>query len=369
MIAIFGEGRSTVVQLPRRQFLSLAGAAGATLGLAACGGAPPPNPGGAGGGAGEVVFGTWGGDYQRFGQDFVEPVLARADGAPTVVYDVGDHTSRLTKMRTQAGGPGTIDVAAFADSQAQEATDAGLLARIDPAQLPNAANIREDFRSDLWVPHIYSAGVIIYNTEHVTTPPDSFEVFWDPAYTGRIGIQSIQWAPEYFMAAALEAGGDPGNNWDAGWQRMLARKGTVRVYESQEQLGQAMMSGEVWLAYNWKARAYLWNKAGQAPLAAAIPREGTMPVVFTVSIPANAPNPDGAYAHINAMLDPEAQLQFAQNMGYWPTVTNVDPPPELTSQIGFTPEEEQKIYPVDLSYLAQNNERWRQQYVEQLINN
>jgi putative spermidine/putrescine transport system substrate-binding protein len=218
------------------------------------------------------------------------------------------------------------------------------------------------------VPHIYSAGVIIYNTEHVTTPPDSFEVFWDPAYAGRIGVQSIQWAPEYFMAAALEAGGNPGNNWDAGWQRMLARKGTVRVYESQEQLGQAMMSGEVWLAYNWKARAYLWNKAGQAKLGAAVPREGTLPVVFTVSIPANAPNPDGAYAHINAMLDPEAQLQFAQNMGYWPTVTSVEPPPELTAQIGFTPDEEQKIYPVDLSYLAQNNERWRQQYVEQLIN-
>src|SRR5436190_8554756 len=163
------ERRTTVVQLPRRQFLTLAGAAGATLGLAACGGAPPPNPGAAGsGGAGEVVFGTWGGDYQKFGQEFVEPVLARTDGAPTVVYDVGDHTSRLTKMRTQAGGPGTIDVAAFADQQAQEATDAGLLARIDPAKLPNYASIREDFRSDTWVPHIYSAGVIIYNTEHVT---------------------------------------------------------------------------------------------------------------------------------------------------------------------------------------------------------
>jgi putative spermidine/putrescine transport system substrate-binding protein len=357
------------VQLDRRQFLKLSGAAGATLGLAACGGPPPPNPGAAGGGgAGEVVFGTWGGDYQKFQQQFVEPALARTEGAPTVVYDVGDHTSRLTKMRTQAGTPGTIDVAAFADNQAQEAADAGLLARIDPARLPNHATIREDFRSDLWVPHIYSAGVIIYNTEHITTPPDSYDVFWDPAYAGRIGIMSIQWATEYFMAAALEAGGDPGDNWDAGWQRMLARKGTVRVYESQEQLGQAMMSGEVWLAYNWKARAYLWNKAGQAPLAAAIPREGTMPVVFTVSIPANAPNPDGAYAHINAMLDPEAQLQFGQNMGYWPTVTNANPPAELTSAIGFTPEEEQRIHQVDLGYIARNNERWRQQYVEQLIN-
>lgn len=359
-----------MVQLPRRQFLSLAGAAGATLGLAACGGAPPPNPGaGGGGGAGEAVVGTWGGDYQKFQQDFVEPVLAGTDGAPTVVYDVGDQVARMTKMRTegQTGGPGTIDVTALSDQQAQEIADASLLARIDPARLSHYADIREDFRNDLWVPHIYSAGVIIYNTEHVNPAPTSYDVFWDPAYAGRIGIMSIQWATEYFMAAALEAGGDPGNNWDAGWQRMLERKGTVRVYESQEQLGQALMSGEVWLAYNWKARAYQWKQAG-APLASVIPREGTFPVVFTVGIPANAPNPDGAYAYIDAMLDPEAQLQFGQNMGYWPTVTNVDPPPELTSEIGFTPEEEQQIYQVDLSYLAQNNERWRRQYVEQLIN-
>ena len=129
-----------------------------------------------------------------------------------------------------------------------------------------------------------------------------------------------------------------------------------------------MMSGEVWLAFNWKARAYQWAQAGQAPLASALPREGTLPAVFTVGIPAKAPNPDGAYAHINAMLDPEAQEQFARSMGYWPTVTSVTPSPELTREIGFTPEEEENIHQIDLSYVAQNNERWRQQYVEQLIN-
>ena len=75
------------------------------------------------------------------------------------MYDVADHVARLTKMRTQAqtGGPGTIDVTALADQQSQEAADAGLLARIDPAKLPNYDTIREDLRNDLWVPHIYSA--------------------------------------------------------------------------------------------------------------------------------------------------------------------------------------------------------------------
>lgn len=354
--------------LPRRELLRLGAAAGAALGLAGCGGGPPPRPGA--GGSADVVVGTWGGDYQKFQREFVEPALVRVSGAPTVVYDVADHVARLTKMRTQArtGGAGTLDVTELSDQQAQEAGNADLLAKVDPAKLANFPNIRQNLRSELWVPHIYSAAVIIYNTEWVTEVPDTLAVFWDPRYAGRIGIMSNQWAPEYFMAAALEAGGNPGNNWDAGWRRMQARKGTVRVYESQEQLGQAMMSGEVWLAFNWKARAYQWMQAGQAPLASVIPREGTLPTVFTVAIPANAPNPAGAYAYLNAMLEPEPQARFAERMGYWPTVTNANLSEELTRQIGFSSEEEKLIYPLDLGYLAANNERWRQRYVEYLIN-
>ena len=104
-----------------------------------------------------------------------------------------------------------------------------------------------------------------------------------------------------------------------------------------------MMSGEVWLAFNWKARAYQWAQAGQAPLASALPREGTLPAVFTVGIPAKAPNPDGHRPH-QRDARPEAQEQFARSMGYWPTVTSVSPSPELTREIGFTPEEEENIH-------------------------
>ena len=39
-------------------------------------------------------------------------------------------------------------------------------------------------------------------------------------------------------------------------------------------------------------------------------------------MPKNAPNKAGAYAYLDAMLEPSAQEGFADDMGYNPTVTN-----------------------------------------------
>ncbi len=57
-------------------------------------------------------------------------------------------------------------------------------------------------------------------------------------------------------------------------------------------------------------------------------------------IPKNAPNKDGAYAYMNAMLEKGAQENFAVDMGYNPTVTDATVAPDLQKRIGFTPEEQ-----------------------------
>ena len=46
-------------------------------------------------------------------------------------------------------------------------------------------------------------------------------------------------------------------------------------------------------------------------------------------IPKNAPNKDGAYAYMDAMLEKGAQENFAIDMGYNPTVTNATVAPDL----------------------------------------
>ena len=91
----------------------------------------------------------------------------------------------------------------------------------------------------------------------------------------------------------------------------------------------------------WKARVVQWQNAGISVETVA-PTEGTLAYVSGFVIPKNAPNKDGAYAYLDAMLDKSAQEAFAIDMGYNPTVTNAKVAPDLKKRIGFTAGRDQK---------------------------
>jgi putative spermidine/putrescine transport system substrate-binding protein len=73
-------------------------------------------------------------------------------------------------------------------------------------------------------------------------------------------------------------------------------------------------------------------------------------------VPKNAPNKDGAYAWLNASLEPQAQVAFAQKMGYAPTVSNAQLPPELAQKLTFSAEEQAKLKTPDYGYVAKENQ-------------
>jgi multiple sugar transport system substrate-binding protein len=49
-----------------------------------------------------------------------------------------------------------------------------------------------------------------------------------------------------------------------------------------------------------------------------------MPVVVGVGVPANAPNPDGAVALIQFLLQPDTQGAVLNQLGFFPVVSGVD---------------------------------------------
>src|SRR5207302_4570629 len=85
------------------------------------------------------------------------------------------------------------------------------------------------------------------------------------------------------------------------------------------------------------------------------PAEGVLMYVSGFVIPKNAPNKDGGYAYMDAMLEKGAQENFAIDMGYNPTVTNAVVAPDLHERIGFTPNEKARLVDLDYGYLAKND--------------
>ena len=153
------------------------------------------------------------------------------------------------------------------------------------------------------------------------------------------------------MAAALVAGGKTGDFEVAKKSLLELKKLKPRFYPSNEALAQALQTEEVGLCIMWKARAVQWQDAGANILTVA-PKEGLIAYVSGFCIPKNAPNREGAYAFLDAALEPSVQEGFAADMGYNPVVANAKVPAALKARIGFTPDEEKLLVNPDLDFIA-----------------
>ncbi len=301
--------------------------------------------------AGRVVVGTWGGDYQRLLQQNIDP-LAKPAGAE-VVYDVASALARQTKMRAEKNARrSTLDVSLLRDNDMYQMQSEGATVKLAAADIPNLAHVLPAFRRDYAIPHIFSALVLVYNTEKVATPPDGLAGLLDDGFKGRSGVVDDQY--DYLTLAGALAAGAPASDLEQGRKFLRdLRKAQPKVYPSVDALASALKSGEIWLTVTWKARALQWQKAG-LPVAYVFPREGALPATFEAAIAAGSKNQDCSLAYLNAMLDPRAQQAFAETMGYAPTIDNANLPAALQQSVGFSDAELERLVQVDFDLLMKN---------------
>ena len=302
---------------------------------------------------GRVVVGTWGGDYARLLAKNVEDPILKPKGFE-VAQDQAADSPRRTKMRAEQRLPrGTSDIQGLSAAQMFEMNEAGVAETIDYSKLSNAKNLIPAMKYPFGVGHIYSGKVVVYNPKLVPNAPKSFKDAFDPKHGNKMGIIDIQY--QYVMIAAALAAGGKVNNLEPGKALLLeAKKGGVRIYPTNEAFAQALKNEEIGVGIMWKARVVQWQDAGISVQAVA-PAEGVPMYVSGFMIPKNAPNKDGGYAYMNAMLEKSAQENFAVDMGYNPTVTNATVAPDLQKRIGFTPDEEKRLVDLDYDYLAKND--------------
>jgi putative spermidine/putrescine transport system substrate-binding protein len=320
--------------------------AGATAALAAPTGARAQS-------GGRLVVGTWGGDYQDLLKLNIEDPLIKPRGIETL-YDVATAPPRKTKLLAErASRRGTFDVACLSDIDMFEMAQQNLFDPPTPELVPNMRYVIKSLSKPYALPHIYSGKVILYNPERMRPAPQSYNDLWDPKWRGRIGFADGLYM-QVIESAAIINGGSPTNFEPAKPKLLELKRLEARVYPSNEALAAALKSEEVWATIMWLARGYMWKKAG-INIAHVVPAEGATPIIFDKAVPRNAPNKANAWVWMNAMLDPKAQLGFADRMGYVPTVTNAEIPPEIAREISFTPEQQERFIQPNYDYIAQNN--------------
>lgn len=293
-----------------------------------------------------VLVGTWGGDYQNLLQRIVNPL----SGA-NIVFDTGNAVARATKIRAEKNSRrGSMDVGLLQDIDMYDLSLVDPFVAVSEKNTPNIVNTYEQFRTPYSIPHIFSAMVLVYNTEKIPTPPDSFSVAVDPKYRGRVGFSDILHVANTLFVG-LANGGNM-SSYKAGMKFLAEiKKNEPKIFPSNEAIAAALKSGEIWITCMWKARALQWQDAG-LPLGIVLPKEGAVAVTFEGAVPKNARNIPGAWKFLNAMMDPKGQGEFAKAMGYAPTVRNADLPPDLKARVSFTDAELKRVLPYDSKNLV-----------------
>jgi putative spermidine/putrescine transport system substrate-binding protein len=330
----------------RRGFMAgLAGAVGASL--IGPGGQAFAKDGG------RLVVGTWGGDYARLLDKHIDKPFMAPAGYEIIQDQSGDPERRAKMLAERRLRRGSSDIQALQDSSMYQAFAQGLTHEIDYSRIPNAKNLLPSMRPNFGIYSIYSGMVVLYNPDRLKTAPTSYAEILDPKFGSSIGLIDIQYRHN-IAVASLIAGGSVTKVEEGKRLLMELRRAGLRIYPTNEAFAQGLQTGEILGSVMWKARALQWQAAGIKVLAVT-PKEGFLPYISGFVIPKNAPNLDGAYAYLNAVLEPKAQLGFAVDMGYDATVTNAGVPADLQARIGFPPDEVAKMHPLDFKFFVEND--------------
>jgi len=304
-----------------------------------------------------IVVGTWGGDYSRLLAKNIETPLLVPKGWDVIKDEAGDPPRRAKVLAEKSLRRGTSDIQGVSAANMYEMNEQGTIEQLDYSKIPNSKNLIPAMKYPYGVGHIYSGKVGLYNPK-LMAAPTGFADTLDPKHGNKLGIIDIQY--QYTMLAASLASGGKVGDFEPGKERLIAcKKAGARIYPSNEAFAQALKTEEIACGIMWKARAVQWQNAG-INVQTIAPKEGVPMYVSGFVVPKNAPNKEGSYAYLNAMLDATAQEGFAADMGYNPTVTNAKVPDELRKRIGFTDEEQKRLVDLDYAYMAKNDSAFKE---------
>ena len=262
---------------------------------------------------------TWGGATRDGLRDYVASELEKR-GAK-VEFVIGSPQDNFAKL-VSAHGQVPFDVFEFLGTMRPDVEGRQLLAKLDPAAIPNARGL-PGATADM-VPTWITEEMIIYNkkafADNGIAPPKSLADLKNPKLSGRIMIPDLSSGGgiEALGAFALTAGGSE-TNIEPGL-KLINELPNVRFWKSGGQVITQFKSGDIWVAIAHAGWALRTAQAGVpvATVPAKIGKHEGMVKEGFVGVIKGSPNQKAAEFFINTYLSPEAQAKFALKVGVVP---------------------------------------------------
>jgi putative spermidine/putrescine transport system substrate-binding protein len=328
--------------------LALAAVAGCGGGSSSTGSAPAPGGTGftppkiealksLGQGEGQVNLVAWAG-YAEDGSndpkvDWVHP-FETATGCKVNTKTAGTSDEMVNLMKT-----GEYDAVSASGDASLRLIASGTVAPVNTDLIPNYKDVFEGLKLKPWnsvngvsygVPHGRGANLLMWRTDKVTTPPDSWGVVFDPAspYKGHVTAYDspiyIADAALYLMSAKPELGiKDPyaldDKQLQAAVDLLKQQKANIGEYWSDyTKAVQSFKSGDTVVGTTWQVIANL-TEAEKAPVQVTLPKEGSTGWSDTWMVAAKAQHPNCAYKWMDWIISPKANAQVAEWFGEAPS--------------------------------------------------
>ncbi len=229
-------------------------------------------------------------------------------------------------------GGAAYDVAIPSDYMIGRLIDEGMLEKLDFANIPNFANVMDDFKGDkvefdptneYSVPYAWGTVGIIYNSKMVDDPVDSWDILWNEKYKDQILMFNN--SRDAFGIAEKKLGYSQNTTSEeelrACMEELKKQKPVVQSYVMDE-IFNKMEGGSAALAPYYAGDAITMAE-NNPDLKFAIPKEGTNRFIDSMVVFKGTKHKKEAELFINFMCETEIGLANSEVTGYSTPLKNV----------------------------------------------
>jgi spermidine/putrescine-binding protein len=245
---------------------------------------------------------------------------------------MGSSDELVAKLR--GGSASNYDVISPSSDVAASITRTGLAAPLDLAKLPTYSQLSAKLR-DLplvkangqvyGVPFMWGPNPLLYDTTAFAKPPDSWVIFWDPKYKGKLAVWDD--LSTVYMAAQILGYDkpDPSQLYNltdeqlaAVKKKLIELKPNVRkMWSTGGELTNLFQNHEVVLAMGWPLNTNDLRKL-DFPIGETIPKENTTGWIDHLMITSASSNKELAHAFLEYMIQAKTQKLVTDRTHYTP---------------------------------------------------
>ena len=308
-------------QLTRRQWLKSSTAALSGLALSSCGWTLADvgsNPGETGA-TDQLYIYTWAGyTDDKLLERFYQETGIRA------IADVFDSNEAML-ARLQASGGGGYSIIYPSDYMVQQMMELELLTELDKSRIKGLEQLFGNFQDPIYdsdnrysVPVSWGTTGLIYHRSKFPEPPQDWQFIWENRQELSKRMTLLNDVREV-MGASLRILGYSYNSVnpeeiEQAYERLMEIKGDIASFDSDAWRTQ-ILAGDLLLAMCYSSDANEVFEENE-DLAYVVPESGSSVWTDTLAIPSTAPNPEGAYAWINFLLQPDISAQICERLSF-----------------------------------------------------